>query len=165
MTVTPDSFRRDYGEFASEAAYPPSVVNYYLALGAIMMNQRRWGSPLTTADSPPKTQYDMGLELFVAHHITIEKQAMDAAKIGGTPGVGQGGPVSSKSTGPISISYDTGAAAELDAGHWNLTIYGKRFINMALMVGIGPIQVGIGHSPVLSGSPWVGPPPWPGWFG
>lgn len=165
MSVTTATFRADFPEFGSLAMFPENVLNYYIALGGMLLNQRRWGTPSETATSPPTKKYDFGLELFVAHHVTLEKQAMDAASAGAAPGTGQGGAVASKSVGPASVSYDTSGAADLDAGHWNQTLYGRRFINLARIVGIGPIQVGIGVAPPLSGSPWIGPPPWPGWFG
>jgi len=46
----------------------------------------------------------------------------------------------------------------LNAGHWNLTVYGTRFIRFAKMFGAGPIQIGIGYNPSPFGGPaWPGP--------
>lgn len=130
-----------------------------------MLNPRRWGIPSTTPVSPPTMPFDVGTELFVAHHIVLEKKAMDAVKVGGTPGIAQG-MVSSKSVGPVSGSYDTASIKVEDAGHWNQTVYGLRFVRLSRFRGSGPIQVGIGYNPLYpnSGQAWAGPPLWPGWY-
>ncbi len=149
------------------ARYPEPVVAYYIALGVMMLNTCRWGVGATTASSPPTTIYDMGLELWAAHHLVLERRALDAAaKANGVPGQVTG-PVSSKSVGPATVSYDTGAVVAEGAGFWNLTVYGLRFIRISRMRGTGPVQVNIGAAPVgtfPSGEAWAGPPPWPGWF-
>ena len=41
----------------------------------------------------------------------------------------------------MNISYDTTAAMEPDAGHWNLTIYGVRYVRLVNMVGAGGMQL------------------------
>lgn len=154
MTVTADSFRQNYPAFKSDTMYPSQVIDYYLTLAGLLLSEPRWTTAL-----------DMGTELFVAHHIVLEKQAMDAAATGAAPGVGIGGPVGGKSTGPISISYNTEAAVELGAGHWNQTVYGTRFIRLARMMGAGGLQLGVGYCPSASAfvTAWGGPPVWPGW--
>lgn len=170
MTVTAATFRADFPEFGNNSQYPPSVVTYYLTLGGLLLNVARWGRGSTTASSPPTTLYDMALGLFVAHHIVLEYQAQKAAAMGAPPGTNPGA-VASKGVGPISISYDNGATALERAGHWNLTVYGKRFFQLADMAGAGPTQIvgGPGFNPASAFVPsafgaWAGPPVWPGWF-
>jgi hypothetical protein len=41
----------------------------------------------------------------------------------------------------VTQAYDTTAGIVPEAGHWNLTTYGMRFIQLVLMFGAGPIQV------------------------
>jgi hypothetical protein len=167
MTVTVANFVQDYPEFGNQSQFPVPVIQYYMTLASILLNQSRWGCPAPTSTSPPTTLIDMAAELFVAHHITIEYRAQRAAAAGAPPGDATG-PVASKGVGPISVSYDTGAAASKDAGHWNLTMYGQRFWSLAEMAGAGPMQLGIGCAPgnVFNNSfgAWLGPPVWPGWF-
>lgn len=129
MAVTETSFRTHYPEFASTLAYPPSAVTYWLGQAKLMLNCSRW-----------RTNYDNGLELFTAHNLVIEAQALAEAKAGAAVGV-QTGPVSAKSVGPVSVSYDTASGIDKDAGHWNLTVYGTRFIHLARMMGSGGLQV------------------------
>lgn len=155
-TVT--NFRTDYPEFGSVSKFPDSAVTYWLGIAKLMLTTR-WDD--TPAEAGAPTQLYYGTELFVAHNLVLEAQARKNAAKGGTPGVGNAGPVSSKSVGPVSISYDTASAIELDAGHWNLTVYGTRFIQLARMMGAGPLQIGQGCAPYGSGGAWPGPWPYP----
>ena len=130
MTVTNDSFREDFPEFSDKIVYPESQVTYYRTFGdKMLVNPLRWGNVR-----------DNGLELFMAHHLSLEAGAQASAKRGAPPGV-QTGAVSGKTVGPVGVTYDTSAGLEIDAGHWNLTIYGTRFINLAKMIGAGGLQV------------------------
>lgn len=151
MTVTANSFRRDFVEFSESSKYPDSLVDFYLAIAVKMLNASRWG-----------TMLDVGVELFTAHNLTLERIALDEMDNGGVPGITKG-PISSQSVDKSSVSFDVAAAAELDAGHWNETIYGKRFIRIARMMGAGPVQIGAGYcggGALLSTDAWAGPWPW-----
>lgn len=107
---------------------------------------------------------DVGIELFCAHWLVLQKQAADAAASGGTPGL-QTGPISNKSLGPGSIGYSIADALRGGEGFWALTTYGTRFFFLADMMGTGPFQIGVGFDPLgplaLNGPAWVGPWPWP----
>ena len=86
-----------------------------------------------------------------------EAQATADGVAGRSPG-GRVGVLSSKGADGISASYDVGTSTEKDAGHWNLTTYGTRFIRLSRMFGAGPLQVGpsLGDS---AGGAWPGPLP------
>lgn len=143
--LTPAQLRTDFPEFASTVVYPTSQVTFWITLAYKLLNAQRWGNVL-----------DQGVELFVAHNLAIEARAQADAAKGGIPGQ-QVGPVSSKSVDKVSMGYDTGSGIEPGAGHWNLTIYGTRFVRLMRMFGAGPVQVGIGAVPVGSGQAWPGP--------
>lgn len=161
MTVTVATFRADLPEFASIAFYPNSAVTYWLAIGGLLLNTDRWGLGADVAVSPPTTAYDFGLEMFAAHNLVLERQAAQKASNGGLPGLNTG-PVSAMSVGSVSISYDTAAGVEADAGHWNLTTYGTRFIKLARMFGAGGLQMaGTCFPPYGSAGAWPGPWPYP----
>lgn len=165
MSVTPDSFRGSLPVFANAAVYPDEAVQFWLGIAKLMLPVRRWGNPSPTADVPPTTQIDFAYVLYIAHHLILEKQSGDAAAKNATPGV-QKGAISSDSVGSVSRSYDTSAGLELEAGHWNLTVYGTRFVRIANAVGAGPVTIGGGFDPnPLNGPAWPGPPWFPGWFG
>lgn len=156
ITITVSQFRLDYPEFTDTTLYPDSQITYYLNLAGLLLNVCRWGNIL-----------NVGAELFVAHNIAIERQAQATAINGGVPGISSG-PVSSKSVDKVSVSYDTQAGLETGAGHWNLTIYGTRFIRLAKMMGSGPIYVGVptaSETSLSSAGAWPGPNTAPGWFG
>lgn len=143
MTVTVASFKTDFCEFADIALYRDNDISFWLKYGLLSLNPNRWGDFL-----------DLGVELFIAHNLTIERQAKAAAANGAPPGLATG-IVSSKSVDSVSISYDTNSAMEKDAGQWNLTTYGQRYWRMMRMFGAGPVQVGIGCGDI--NSPWNGP--------
>jgi hypothetical protein len=87
-----------------------------------------------------KSQWQMGVQLFVAHEITLAAQNQKASQVGGSPGQ-QGGIANQKTVGSVSVGYDSTATSERDAGYWNLTTYGKQFIRFARMFGSGAIQL------------------------
>lgn len=158
--ISYQQFIADYPEFNS-AAFPQSGFNYWLNFASIMLTGR-WGSPAAQGD--PLALYDIGCELFVAHHLVIEALNQKAVAVGGLPGISRG-VISSESPGSVSISYDTNASLELDAGHWNLTTYGTRFVNTARMLGAAPMTVGpSGCAGPYNGPAWPGPCPLPGYF-
>ena len=146
--VTPAIFKGHYPEFVCPDTYPASQVQYWLDFAYGMLNAGRWGR-----------QLDVAAELYTAHNIALEARAQKEAANGGIPG-GSVGVLNSKSVDKVSAGYDTGAATEAGAGHWNLTIYGTRFIRLAKLFGSGPIQIGIGVAPV--GAAWSGPLMTPG---
>jgi hypothetical protein len=145
MPITAERFRADFPEFCDKEVFLPSQIDYYLRLAYMMLNPQRWGNTI-----------DFGAGLFVAHNVALEAKQQAVAASGGIPGASSG-IISSKSVDKVSISYDTASGLQADAGHWNLTLYGTRFIRLARMMGSGPIQVGIGMAPSGSGGAWSGP--------
>lgn len=148
MSVSVTSFRGVYLEFAEQARYPNSMVSYYLLLSTKLINNpQRWGEV-----------EDDGRMLFIAHHLVLERRALDAANKGGLPGVATG-PVNSRHVDKVSVGYDTTAGTIPGAGHWNLTEYGIRLKGLFDIIGAGPIQVGVDSClPANTGPAWQGPP-------
>lgn len=130
MTVTVASFRQNYTEFQDVARFPASGIQYYLTVAAILLSPAKW-----------QTLLDVGIELFIAHNVSLESKARDEGQNGGQPG-GMTGPVSAQSVDKVSITYDSNAGIDLKAGHWNLTIYGVRFYRLANQLGMGPMTIG-----------------------
>jgi hypothetical protein len=151
MALTVEQFRINFPEFSNTLTYPTSGIQFWLNFAYRMLNPGRW-----------MNEIDMGASLFTAHFIALEARSLLESSSGGIPGMGVGGPVSSKSVDKVSISYDTGAGTEPGAGHWNLTNYGTRFIWMVNIFGTGPIQLGAGYTPPLNGPAWPGPDTMPG---
>lgn len=129
MTVTVASFRAAFPPFTI-AAFPTAEVQFWLDLGANLLSAERWGNV-----------YDFGLQLFVAHNLSLGAMAL-LGGASGAPGAVTG-PVTSASVDKVSYSRNPGAAMDPKNGHWNLTTYGLRWIRLAQMFGAGPIQVGV----------------------
>lgn len=160
--LTPASFRQSYmSVFGDDVKYTNTDIAFQIAIGVMLLNRNVLGQPSLTADVPPTTMYDYLLGLFVAHNLVLDGQAAATAAAGGTPGL-QTGVISNKSLGPGSIGYDVAAGIVPDAAHWNLTIYGVRFIRTARLIGSFGVQVGIGITPFGAGfGAWPGPYPYP----
>lgn len=153
MKITIADFRTNFPAFADPAVYPDGPVQFFLDFGYTLLSASRWGELLS-----------FGIQYFVAHNLFLENLAQMDARDGNAPG-STAGAVSSQSGGGLSISWDSGSAAAQNAGHWNMSTYGRQYIRYARMIGAGGLQLGIGAAAPLSGPAWVGPPPWPGWFG
>jgi len=127
--MTPEQFRADFPEFADPTKYSDASVEFWLTVSVSLVNPDRWGV-LT----------DQGIELCTAHHLVLAARDQASASVGGIPGQ-VNGPQSSKAVDKVSASYDTGAATIDDAGMWNLTTYGVRFLTLARLMGAGGMQL------------------------
>lgn len=147
MTVTVDSFRAEYPEFADAGRYPSPMLQTAIVLAGKMMDGARWGDLL-----------DHGTSLVVAHRATMRRKAMVDATFGKIPGAASG-PVSSKGVDKVNMSFDTAAVNEEGAGHWNLTTYGQEYIRLARIIGMGPVQIGApdANSSAPTGGFYAGP--------
>jgi hypothetical protein len=130
MTITAAQLRQDFPEFASAETYPDPAIAFWLNVAVITLPADRWDTLLP-----------VGTELFVAHHLVLAAQAADDVAIGATPG-DVTGPVTSKAVDKVSVSYDVGNVSLENGGFWNLSTYGIRFLQLARMIGAGPVQLG-----------------------
>lgn len=123
------SFRTSFPEFSDTTVYPNTMVTFWAGLAEKLVLSSIWRSCRT-----------QGVELYVAHSITIAAQNAKAAAVGGTPGV-SGGIANNKTVGSVTVGYDAQVSSEKDAGYWNLTTYGKQFIRLARIFGAGCFQL------------------------
>jgi hypothetical protein len=153
-TIAPTAaqFLADFPRFDTSAVTDPSAVQfspdaiaYWLQMASIQLNQQYLS-----------TLYYLATELFVAHNLSLEAYAEQ----GGDqtiPGIAKG-MIAASGSGDVSVSYNNAAVMELDAGHWNYTIYGQRFIKLIRMTCVGPLQVTGGGCPGPNNGPaWPGP--------
>ena len=130
MTITAAQLRQDFPEFSDATTYPDPAIAFWLGVAVITLPADRWDTLL-----------DVGTELFVAHHLVLAAQAAEDVAVGATPGEVTG-PASAKAVDKVSVSYDTAAYALDNGGFWNMSSYGIQFLQMARMIGAGPIQLG-----------------------
>jgi hypothetical protein len=126
-------FRLDFPEFADMSCFPNSMITLWSGIGEQLVDQTRWGD-----------LWLRGVQLFTAHNITLASGNLKAANRGAQVGLGVNGVVASKSVGDASISYDNNAVtASMDPkdGHWNMTIYGRQYIQLVRLIGTGCIQL------------------------
>jgi len=129
MSFTITQFRIDFPEFVDDTIYNNAIITYWSNLAIKLISESRWGSV-----------YIDGVNLFVAHNITLQAQDIKTASGGGVPG-SVGGATTSKSVGQVSKSYDTTSTAIKNGGDWNATSYGRRYLNLARMFGVGGLHV------------------------
>lgn len=146
-TVTIQAFRETLPMFADSNTFDDPTLQFWLDLGDKLHNADRWGDLLAT-----------GIQLFAAHYISVDAvMAKEAAR--GAPVGLRGGAIVSESGDSVSISFDNSGTNEDGAGHWNQTVWGKRYYRLMRLVGAGPVQVGAETGGVnVSSSAWAGPP-------
>lgn len=142
IDLTQATFISHFPEFSDQDKYPSGVFDFYLTLADTLFNKDRLSTLLV-----PVT------ELFIAHNMLLEARAMAESGTGGLPGQ-QIGPVTSKSVGGVSVSYDVRAGLEINAGHWALTRYGNQCLRYIRLCGMGPLQV---NGPFTGTGAWPGP--------
>jgi hypothetical protein len=123
------SFRSAFPEFTDTTKYSSASLEFWAVIAESQVRQCVW-----------QDLYTQGVMLYVAHEITLAAQNQLAAQVGGSPGQ-QGGIANSKTVGSVSVGYDSQSNVEKDAGYWNLTNYGKQYINLSRILGVGSIQL------------------------
>jgi hypothetical protein len=129
MSFTVKQFRHDFPEFKDELKYTSNMVTFWSTLGGKMVSEKAFGNVHTEA-----------LSLFVAHNLALQAENIKASSKGGVVGA-KAGQVASKSVGSVSVSYDTASSALPNAGHWNMSTYGKQYVSMMLIFGAGGLVV------------------------
>lgn len=123
------TFRANFPEFASTVKYPDAQITFWATLAEKMVVECKWGDC-----------YTYGVQLYVAHEITLAAQNTQAAATGHAPGQ-SGGIANTKTVGSVSVGYDSVTQSEKDAGWWNMTNYGKQFYRLTQIFGAGCIQL------------------------
>jgi len=144
--ATVADFRGAFPAFNDAAKFPDLQIQFYLTLGVKLHNVDRWGDLL-----------DFGVMLWTAHNVSLDYESRKQAQVGQSPGTIRGA-VTGMSADGVSWQRDASGAMNPGAGHWNLTQYGVRWRDLAMMMGAGPVQVGVPSEVELALSDW----PWPG---
>lgn len=122
-------FRLDFPEFADDDVYTDGMCEFWSGLGEQMNSLDVFGSV-----------YNKLIELFTAHNISIQAKNIAVTDVGGVP-TGDGGALSTKTVGSITMEYDTASSSVLDAGDFNLTSYGRQYVMIRNMFSCGVMQV------------------------
>lgn len=152
---TTSDFRATFPAFGDRQGYPDAMIQIWLNLA---------GGTATQAASLDASRWQqfwpLGVMLFAAHFIVLNKRDEQVAEAGGVPGNATSGPTASKSVGAASISFDVNSTTEQNAGFWNLTTYGRQFYRLSRMAGMGGVQV---NGPYGGFGPdYLNGPAWPG---
>lgn len=130
---TVGDFRQQMPAFTSQII-SDELLAPYVQMANNIVKEARWHS-----------YWKQGMALFIAHFVTLflqmpeagmtKEELLNASKVGGS--------ISSKTVGPISVSYDnTQATQDLNGwAAWKLTNYGVQFATLAKMLGKGMMYV------------------------
>jgi len=127
---TVEQFRVAFPQFADPARFPDIPITFRLNLADIMLSEKTTG----------KEMFPYLVGLFVAHYMTLWLADSKAELMGGAGG-STNGVQASKSVDKVSVSYDTGATLNPDAGFWNNSRYGAEFWQLIIMFGAGGRQL------------------------
>ena len=131
--LTVQGFRESFPQFTEEL-FAEGRVQFYLTLAKKQLDMCRWDE-----------LWLEGCFLHAAHHLTLEREANKSKDGTGGINAAAGAVIStSKAVGGVSKSESragAAATANLNAGHWNDTIYGKQYWQLAQLVGAGGLQV------------------------
>jgi hypothetical protein len=128
--VTVDAFRQALPTFGDSAVYDDPTVQFWLTFADNVVNRERWGDAA-----------DQGIMMFVAHFITRDAVMAREVAANGIGGL-RGGMISSEGADGVQVSFNVTATDLENGGHWNDTIWGKRYLQFSRLFGAGPIQVG-----------------------
>lgn len=120
-----EQFRIDFAEFSDETKYPEPLVVFWSGIGEKLLNTNRWGDLL-----------EQGLCLYTAHQLVLARKNLNAVEAGSDPGVDTG-IISQQSAGSVSFGVDVQSSAENEGGFWNETVYGRQYLRLAKIIGIG----------------------------
>lgn len=129
LSPTVAHFRMVLPEFRDSSLFLDETIFPWLRLWSVQLPENRW-----------LTLWTLGVCLATAHSVALSKRDQLITARGGVPGMAVG-VVSSKAVSGVSISYDTNAGLLQNAGDWNLTTYGVRFLGLARMVGSAAVQI------------------------
>lgn len=131
VNVTAASFRQNFPEFADASVYPDARVDFWLNFAIKRTESRRWDE---------SGFRDEAVCFLVAHHLTMEAQAV----AGGDGGAGMAaGAKTSESQNVGGVSYSDGydGSAYTGAGQYAATLYGRQYLDLAKLVGMGGVQL------------------------
>jgi hypothetical protein len=131
VPTTAAEFRTVAPSFADPTMFPDEAIEFWLGASTLFLTCR-WGSAIGVATV-----------LWTEHNMALQAWQTNSAAGGVVPGMGPSGLVSDESVAAVRVSYDTQTGSEADAGHWNLTLYGRMFIRLARMFGAGPWQLNV----------------------
>jgi hypothetical protein len=145
MAVTPATLRVTFPEFSNTEKYPDAMVQMWLDLAVNFVNVGRWAE-----------MADHGVALYAAHHLILAQRAGGMSTRNGVAGGGRVGIQTSKSIDGVSVSHDVSSVTQDRAGHFNMTVYGLQFVNMARLLGAGPVHIGADLGVAGVGGAWPG---------
>ncbi|MBQ8091385.1 MAG: DUF4054 domain-containing protein [Pyramidobacter sp.] len=131
VNVTPDSFRANFPEFADADVYSDARVAFWLNFAVKRTESHRWDE---------SGFRDEAVQFLTAHYLTVEVQAAAAGDGGASLAAGVK-TSESQSAGGVSYSDGYDGSAYTGEGQLSTTLYGRNFLDLAALVGMGGVQL------------------------
>lgn len=121
-------FKEFFPEF-DNPKFPDNRIKLHLRLAAELVSKDKWGET-----------YSYGVSLIAAHRLSLSQSA---ALSDGSVNVNSDLIATSKNVGGVSVSYASPLATTSTAGdaYWNSTPYGRQFLALRDIFGIGVISL------------------------
>ena len=120
--------------------YPQASVQAYLSIAGNFVDQNIWGSV-----------WSYGVALVTAHLLTIIRLTNEDIAKGGSGNVV--GVVTSVSAIGVSKGINVDMGAVEDGGFWNTTQFGREYLSLAKLFGMGCAQLGTEFTAQFMGIP------------
>jgi hypothetical protein len=129
-------FRDDFPAFADASVWPDDFVGRVIARSVNYFDIARWGVWL-----------EDGQGNWVAHELATNPPE----ETGTTAGTAQtDGDVSTKRVGSVSVSRDAGRLKAVADNPYQATKYGRKYLWLAKMAGVGAVVAGSPGIPILA---------------
>jgi Protein of unknown function (DUF4054) len=122
-------FRENFPEFSDESLYTNELITFWSTIAENLVDIERWGN-----------LREQGVNLATAHYISLAIKEQRLADSGAVPG-SSAGAITSKKVGDVSVNYDYSANADSSGGSWNSTSYGRLYLSLVKMFGVGCVQL------------------------
>ena len=112
-------FRLDFPQFSNETKYTDSMCEFWSELG----------EAVNSKDVFPAAVYDKLIELYTAHHISLQQKDIFTSAVGGSP-VGDAGAMTQKTQGGVTYAFDGATSSIAGGGQFNATEYGRQYLQL-----------------------------------
>ncbi len=129
MLVNVNSFRENFPEFRDTDVYTDARLSFWLNYAEKYTESNRWKASGFRLE---------GLQLLAAHYLTMEHDALSGSGTGAASGPLTG---QSQSADGLSFSESYDCSAYAGLGQLAATSYGRLFLDLARLVGMGGVQL------------------------
>lgn len=123
-------FRLDFPQFDDDTKYTDEMCAMWSELAESLHSREVF----------PEPAYTRLIELYTAHNISIQYKDIFTSMVGGIP-TGDAGAMTVKDQGTVAYTFDGANAAIPNGGQYNVTDYGRQYLQLRNIYAKGCIQI------------------------